>query len=286
MSDAAANPVPSSSPEASSIAPDTSSAPNFAGTKHKIDWEDGNSEELGYEDLISNYKTTRKESAKLKSEMDTALTYLKGLQGGNLDSLSAIVPEDMLLEYAERALTKRLEWEQMSPEQKEMVNKERQLAERERAYKEWEAQRQAQEQEVINQRALQDVQNDIVEAIKDLGLEGPPTPRLVRRVAEQLKAQIESEGKMDARRASRSEWDNIGKELSDFQLMMLKKDPSKFVEGLPKEVRKAIREYEINAGTPFKKFTQNNSTDSGSSERKYGFDELDKIYGSKNRRKA
>ncbi len=272
--------VPTSPTAESAEIPTT---PSFTGTKHTIDWGDGNSEELAYDDLISNYKMTRKEANDLKGQMGPVMQFLSALQSGDLDSLYNLqVPEDKMLDFAERVLTKKVEWEQMSPQQKAMVQKEKDLAERERKYKEYELKEKARETEQINQKALTQVQDDIVTAISELGLQGRPTPRLIRRVAEQLKAQIESNSPMDARKASKHEWDGIQQELSEFQMMMLNKDPVKFVENLPKEIRKAIRDYEVKAGSPFKRAQSEDSSSSSSNKKGLSLEDLEKMYGDKN----
>lgn len=273
--------VPQTSPAAESSA-DIPTTPSFTGTKHTIDWGDGNSEELAYDDLISNYKMTRKEANQLKGQMGPVMQFLSALQSGDLDSLYNLqVPEDKMLDFAERVLTKKVEWENMSPEQKAMIQKEKDLAEREKKYKAYEEAEKAHEMEQVNQRALSQVQDDIVTAIGELGLQGRPTPRLIRRVAEQLKAQIESNSPMDARKASRHEWDGIQQELSEFQMMMLNKDPVKFVENLPKEIRKAIRDYEVKAGSPFKR-ADNAEGATTSSKKGLSWEDLEKMHGDKN----
>lgn len=271
--------APQEAPAAEAALP---TAPNFSGTKHKIDWGDGNSEELAYDDLISNYKMTKKEAADLKGQMNPVMQFLTALQSGDLDSLYNLqIPEDKMLDFAERVLTKKVEWEQMTPQQKAMIQKEKELAERERRYKEFEAAEESKKQEQVNQQALSQVQDDIVTAISELGLQGPPTPRLIRRVAEQLKAQIESNSPMDARKASKHEWNGIQQELSEFQMMMLKKDPSKFVESLPKEIRKAIRDYEVKAGSPFQR-SVNTDSEVSSNRKGHSWDDLEKLHGDKN----
>jgi phage/plasmid-associated DNA primase len=112
-----------------------------APQKLKIDWEDGNAEELTAEDLISNYKLTRRQAEQLKRQMDPVMQFLQGLQGGDLDSLTNLnIPEDRMLDFAERVLTKKLEYEQMSPQQKAFLQREKEFAEKEQAYRDWQAQ--------------------------------------------------------------------------------------------------------------------------------------------------
>lgn len=253
--------------------------------KLKIDWEDGNAEEISAEDLISNYKMTRRQAEQLKNQMNPVMQFLQGLQSGDLDSLSHLnIPEDRMLDFAEKVLTKKLEYEQMSPAEKAFRQKEQELAAKDRAYHEWESQQEAARTHEMNQKALSQVQTDIVDAIKELGLSGKPSPRLIRRVAEQLKAQLEGSKPMDAKKASKHEWQTIQDELKDFQMMMLQADPDKFVEGLPKEIRKAIRDYEVKAGTPFKR-ADNNTADGGSSGKLQDWNYLEKLYGEKPKRR-
>lgn len=254
--------------------------------KLKVDWEDGNAEEFSPEDLISNYKNTRRQADQLRKQMDPAFQFLSALQGGDLDSLSHLnIPEDRLLDYAERVLTKKLEWEQMSPAEKAFKQKEQEFAAKEKAFKEWEAKQENAKQEQINQQALGQVQSDIIDAVKELGLSGNPSPRLIRRIAEQLRSQLENKKPMDARKASKHEWDNIKSELNEFQMAMLAQDPAKFVESLPKEVRKAIRDYEVRGATPFERAKD---TDDGSPSRGgvvKDMNYLDKLYGEKSKRR-
>lgn len=285
MTDASTNATPGApAAQAPALVPPPQTTPPPI-SKLKVDWDDGNAEEYSPEDLISNYKMTRRQAEQLRNQIDPVMQFLQGLQGGDLDSLSHLnIPEDRMLDFAERVLTKKLEFEQMSPQQRAMLQKEQELADRERKFKEWEAEQQKQEQQQISAQALQQVQTDIVDAIKDLGLKGNPSPRLIRRVAEQLKAQIEGQKPMDAKRASKYEWDNIANEMKEYQLMMLEKDPEAFVANLPKEVRKAIREYEIKAGSPFErpKHGQESSSDD---DIVHGMDYLEKKYIKQKRRR-
>lgn len=256
-------------------------------SKLKVDWDDGNAEEYSPEDLISNYKMTRRQAEQLRNQMNPVMQFLQGLQGGDLDSLSHLnIPEDRMLEFAERVLTKKLEFEQMSPEQRAMLQKERELLEREQKYKEWEAEQQKTAQAQLNQQALEQVQTDIVEAIKDLGLKGNPSPRLIRRIAEQIRAQLEGEKPMDAKKASKYEWENIASEMKDFQLMMLEKDPEAFVANLPKEVRKAIRDYEIKAGSPFQRAQIEDEPNTGSDGTLHDLDFLERKYNPPKKRRV
>lgn len=266
---------------------ETPSTPTAAAMqKLKVDWGDGNAEEFSPEDLISNYKMTRRQAEQLRQQMDPAFQFLAGLQGGDLDSLSHLnIPEDRLLDYAERVLTKKLEWEQMSPAEKAFRQKEQEFAAKEKAYREWESQQEAARQNEINQQALGQVQNDIVEAIKELGLSGKPTPRLIRRIAEQLKSQLENKKPMDARRASKHEWENIQSELKEFQMAMLAQDPTKFVESLPKEIRKAIRDYELKGATPFERAKDSDEGAPTKGGIVKDFNYLDKLYGDKPKRR-
>lgn len=278
-----------------SVAPDSSpsipteppiSSPPIS-SKLKVDWDDGNAEEYSPEDLISNYKMTRRQAEQLRNQMNPVMQFLQGLQGGDLDSLSHLnIPEDRMLEFAERVLTKKLEFEQMSPEQRAMLQKERELLEREQKYKEWEAEQQKTAQAQLNQQALEQVQTDIVEAIKDLGLKGNPSPRLIRRIAEQIRAQLEGEKPMDAKKASKYEWENIASEMKDFQLMMLEKDPEAFVANLPKEVRKAIRDYEIKAGSPFQRAQTEDEPNTGSDGTLHDLDFLERKYNPPKKRRV
>lgn len=295
MSDTAASSQPSVDAAAAgatgSLPPQQ--APNFAGTKHKIEWEDGNAQELSYEDLVNDYKLSKKEAARvrqLQAQLDPAMQFLSALQGGQLDNLGQLVPEQHLLAYAEKVLQEKIAWESKSPEERALVEERKRLDKEKREYEEWKNQRQQEEKTKVETQALAQVQQDIVEAINELGLGEKPSPRLVRRVAEQYLAQLTAGKTPDTRKASKYEWDNIQKEISDFQMMALKKDPQKFVESLPREVLAAIRDYEIKKSTPFNRGSSDATTSvtnsSQSNKRVVDFDTLENIYNPSKKKRA
>lgn len=293
-SDAAPTPAPQDASAASAQGvSNPQEIPNFAGTKHKIEWEDGNAQELSYEDLVNDYKLSKREAARVKqlqAQLDPAMQFLSALQGGQLDTLGQLVPEQHLLAYAEKVLQDKIAWESKSPEERAFIQERKKLEREKREYEEWKSQREQDQKRQVEAQALQQVQQDIVEAINELGLGSKPSPRLVRRVAEQYLAQLTAGKTPDTRKASKYEWDNIQKELSDFQMMALKKDPMKFVESLPKEILEAIRDYEIKRATPFNRGTGEAPTprmnSSQSQKRVVDFDTLENIYNPSKKKRA
>jgi uncharacterized protein (UPF0147 family) len=265
--------------------------PNFKGTKHKIDWGDGNAQELDYDELVNYAKMSKAEMAKaqrLASQLDPAMQFLSALQGGKLDQLAQIVPEDQILAYAEKVLTDRVNWASKSPEERAFLEQQKKFEQEKRDYDAWKQQIAAEKQKQAETQALQQVQQDIVSAINELGLGNKPSPRLVRRVAEQYLAQLQANQNPDVRKASKYEWDNIQKELSEFQMLQLQRDPDKFVESLPKEIRKAIRDYETKRSNPFAKPQVSDDIPSGirSPKKAFGLDELESYYNPQKKKRA
>lgn len=269
----------------------SSELPNFQGTKHKIDWGDGNAEELSYDEVINYAKMSRAEAARarqLASQLDPAMQFLSSLQGGKLDQLSQLVPEEQLLAYAEKVLTDKINWANKTPEEKAFLEQQKKFEQEKRDYEAWKQQINAEKQKQVETQALNQVQQDIVSAINELGLGAKPSPRLIRRVAEQYLAQLQANQNPDVRKASKYEWDNIQKELSEYQMLALQRDPDKFVESLPKEIRKAIRDYETKRANPFAKPQVSDEIPSGikSPKKAFGLDELENFYNPQKKKRA
>ena len=228
--------------------------PSFHGTKHKIDF-DGKEIELDYEDLVEGFKRTAKDSFTLRQQMEQlspAIEFLNNLKKGDLSALRSFVDRDALRQFSEKELLEYIEEQEMDPREREFRQRESQL-------QAWEAQqKQAKEQyenQIRQQQMLQaneQVQSELVEAIKEIAGDMRVTPRFARRVAEQLYANLENERPVTARDAAKREWDELGRDYTEYQSTRLKKDPAGFLASLPPELIKAIREQDLATRKPFK----------------------------------
>lgn len=272
--------------ENSSSSPQAVESKPAAPSKLKVDWEDGFSEELTHEELVSHYKLNKKEAAALKNQMNPIMQFMSALQSGELDHLAALgIPEDKILAFAEKRLEQHVKYMNMPEEQREQMKEMDRLRAENSEAKELKAKEKARRQEAIDQQASMSLQKDIVDAVNELGLQGKPSPRLIRRVAEQMLAQESSKRSTDPKLAAKHEFAGLQKDLHEYQLFALKANPSQFVESLPAEVRQAIREYELKGARPFAKPARDEEEEAPKSKGKViDLDYLENLYGPKKKR--
>lgn len=167
-------------------------APTPAKYKVKVDGEDV---EVDLNELQRGYthgKAANKkfqEAANLQKQVSQLLDRARG---GDLSWLKDLVPEDVRRQFAQQELLEHIEYEQLSDEAKALRKAE---MERERLKQELEQERSEKtkrEHEALMARAYQEIDAEISTTLKELGRK--PTPRLIRRIAEQMYANLQEEG--------------------------------------------------------------------------------------------
>lgn len=226
--------------------------PSYKGTKHKIDF-DGHEVELDYDTLVNDFKKHAKEAYQLRQQQTPIMEFLSTLQKGDLSALRQIVPENVLREFSEKQLLEYIELQNMDPKERSLREREAKIADMERKWQEQEAAKEKAALEAERSKANDQVQRDLVEAIRDLGGDLKITPRMVRRVAEEAYARLEAGQNYDLKDIAKRQWSGLQSDYSEYQQMMLKRDPSSFISSLPPELIKAIREHELSAGRPLKR---------------------------------
>lgn len=227
----------------------------YAGTKHKV--KVNNKElEVPYEELLSGFGITRaanekfEQAAEMRKSVDS---FINTLTSGDLSVLEAIgVPDDKINEYAEQRLTKYLEYENLSP-----ADKQRLKAEKERdAYKkqldEAEQLRQKEQYAALEQRVTNELDSELGSAIKELqesqGLDPtrPIEPWFIARAADLMIADLETgdpnSPRLTAKDAARRAWQQVESTVKN-HLTALNTD--KLIQLLPPEVRDAIRKADV-----------------------------------------
>lgn len=168
--------------------------PTYKGTKHKL-VIDGKEEELDYDDVLSYAQKAKASDKKFSqaAEMRKAVeNFMENLQQGqDYDRLVQIMGEQRAIEWAEKLLLKKLEYDEMTPEQKRIFE----LEQRTKSFEEMEKKRKAEEENhqrmAARNQAVQEIDTEIGEALQSLGRR--PTPRLVARIAEQMLASLSSQ---------------------------------------------------------------------------------------------
>lgn len=221
----------------------------YAGTKHKVKI-DGVEQEVSYEDMLADYQhkissNKRFEQAnKIKKDVDSLFEAIKK---GDLSFVKQNVSPELLRKFAEKELIEYLEYEQMSPEQKEALSAKQ---ERDQLKKEKEdrdkTDRETQIQSIHQQTSVE-IENEIIEAVKSLGHDIKVTPRLIRRIAEQMQHSLVASDDpqaqhMPAKLAAERAWNGLKKDHEEY-LSLVK--PEDYISMLPPKLRDAIRKADV-----------------------------------------
>ena len=168
---------------------DGPSAHSFKGTKHKVKI-DGAEREVDYDDLLRDYQTREaahkrwREANELETKRKQREELAKKDPAAYLKELGHD-PE----EFATELLLKKIEWQEMTAEQREAVVAKRERDELKRQLEEKTALERKEALETAQSEALAEIDTDIAEALKSAGQK--PTPRLVARLAETMLAHLE-----------------------------------------------------------------------------------------------
>ena len=171
--------------------------------------------------------------------------FAKAVESGDTTTLEKRLGKDKFRKMAEQYLIKYIEHEQLSPEQKRLLELEQALKEKEEAEKAAQAAKDAELREMYQQKAAEDIDLELSETLKALGKK--PTPRLVARIAEYMLSTLETKGeRMPAKRA-------LERTLSDMKADYAEYFADLSVEEvramLPKKTLDALRRAEIDAVT-------------------------------------
>jgi len=127
-------------------------------------------------------------------------SFAKALEGGDTNALEKRLGPDKFRKMAEQYLLKYIEHQQLSPEQRRVLELEGQLKAREEQDAEAKTAKDQELQQIYSQKAAEDIDRELEETLKALGKK--PTPRLVARIAEYMLSTLETKGeRMPAKRA-------------------------------------------------------------------------------------
>lgn len=275
--------------DSSQSIPSAPEVPSYKGTKHKIDF-DGHEVEIDHDRLIDDFKKYAKKAYQLEQQLNPAMEFIQNLQKGDLSQLKRLgITDDVLREFSEKQLMEYIEYQNMDPREKALREREAKIEAMERRVREQEEAEKNSRLEAERAQASKQVQTDLVEAIKDLGGDFKVTPRMIRRVAEEAYARLEAGQTPDLKAIAKRQWEGLASDYSEYQSLMLKRDPKSFISSLPPDLIKAIREHELSSARPIKKVEAEKEAGFVPEKKGLGLDEsfkaLDNYYNRKRKQR-
>lgn len=221
---------------------------------------DGQEIEVDQDELISGYRKNKaadkrfQEAAELAKQ---AKAITDAVEKGDVAFLEKKLGKQKTKELFEDYLIKDMEYQALSPAEKralELEHENKSLKERQQAA---DKQRQEAEQSKFMEKAHQDLDQEVHEALGDLGVK--PTPRLALRVVDQMIAAMES-GKetATAKDLSKRALESIHQDIAEYLPHLT---PEQLIKLIPQKVRDALREYELNRVMGEKSQRRNRSSD-------------------------
>jgi len=201
---------------------------------------DGQEVDVDLDTLLSGYQQAAasqarfQDAVKLQKQFDNIMSSAKS-NPAELFQFLGIDPKGWSEEY----LLKQLEEELLTPEQKADRAAKQELEEYRRQAQEAKAKKEQEAQEAAYNRVVEEIDNDIAEAVKASGLK--PSPRVIARIAEQMLANLEANGEVPkASDILKDVTNTTRKELSEFlealpTEQLLSQLPKSVIDGLRKE---------------------------------------------------
>ena len=210
---------------------------DYRKMKHRIK-VDQEELELDYDDLIREAQKGRsadkrfKEAAAARKEAEAFLQdpwgYLK--QKGKDP-----------YEVAESLLLEKIRWESLSEEQQEALRAKMELEDYKRRDEDRQKAEAEAERQRISQQAIQEIDQDIADALKSIGRK--PTPRLIARIAENLIAHLDKSGeRVSAKQILGRVQSEYREDLREYLTHMT---PEQLREFLPKELLDGLRKADV-----------------------------------------
>jgi len=242
MADAIAQGAPSATPESVQT---SGNVPIPEKIKVKVD---GTEEEIDLDTVKRDYQKYRsadkrfQEAASLRKAHEAEAKAIEKAKTGDFSELVKVAGDDKARAWAENYLLEFLEYQQLSPEQKENRTLKQQLADKEAAEKSFKEQQEQTQLAQLQQQAAEEIDNELSEVIKAAGVR--PTPRMIARIAETMLASLvdETKPRMAAGDALKKTVSEMELELDDYLANM---PVEKLIAKLPKKLRDELRRSEV-----------------------------------------
>lgn len=160
--------------------------------KHKVKFG-GEEREVSYDELIRDYQngkeSTRRyqEAARLAKE---AQTVNQALQKGDVNFLVERLGPQRAREMFENYLIEQMQYDELPPEKKELLSERKRREQLEARMREMEEGQVRARQQMLAQRAMQELDAEISEALNEAGSRA--NPRLALRIIEQIEANLKA----------------------------------------------------------------------------------------------
>lgn len=215
---------------------------------------DGSEVEVDLDELKRGYSHARaanqrmQEAAKIRKAEEQRRQ--RALQGdfGWVDELG--ITKDQVLGWAEKEFLKKIEFEQLPPHEQQLRKERQQREELEQQLREMSnRERQAVEAQIL-ERASAEVDEEISKVLQSY--QGKKTPRLIRRIAEAMYANLEKTGaSLPSTKALEIAQKSLREDLNEFLSVS---SPEDLVKSMSKEQLAALRKYfveEARSQAPF-----------------------------------
>ena len=227
---------------------DASSGPR----RHKVK-VDGEEREVTDDDLIRDYQLKEasykrmEEASKLSKQLKPFLPVVEALRNGDLAVLKQLgVPKDALRKFSEQELLEYLEEQELSPEEKAKRQAEKERDEYKAQLEKDQQARAKVEQEQLAHKAAQEIETEIVAALKEIEVPLKGNYRLVRRMAEDMFAALEAnQPKVKASEARDRVLKGMSEDFGEHLKREYAKDPEKFIDSLPADFVDGVRKRDL-----------------------------------------
>lgn len=218
---------------------------------------DGIEQDVDIDEITKDYQKYKasdkrfQEAAELRKQATQERELVEQLLGraskGDLSWLKGLVPKEQLTKWAESELLEHIEWNQKPEVERRAIEAERRAQELEHKIQEYTHTKERDEASALEERAYQQVESDIVSAVKELGYDYKITPRFIRRISEQMLASLEAsddpQGEtLNAKTARDRAWKGL---LVDAQEVLSTLPVAEALKLLPPKLREAIRRADV-----------------------------------------
>lgn len=211
---------------------------------------DGQENEVDLDEITRDYQKYKssdkryQEAAEMRRQVDTLLSRA---QQGDLSWLKGLVSQEQIRKFAESELLEHIEWESKPEIEREAISAKREAERLRKEIEEITQTREREEASKIEEKAYQEIEADIVDAIKDLGMNFKVTPLFIRRIAEQMHAQLVASNDPHARPTAKLAASRALKGVeADVREMLQVLPLEQVLEMLPPSLRKAMRQQDVN----------------------------------------
>lgn len=217
----------------------------------------GEEKEVSLEQLTKDYQLAQashekfRQASEYQKQMDAKLEQINALLGNAKSDPTEFMKNYLGLdpeEYAENLLIKKLEYESLTPEQRELQEYRRQEAHRQEQLRQQQEQEEQAKKQALYDEYVQEVDETVSDALKQLGysVEKPAPKYIISRIAEEMLAGLNRGQQLTAKQAADRVKSDYDSSLKDLVKQLDIKD-------LPPELYEEVRQALVNEAREKKK---------------------------------